>query len=418
MVEQPIYSADQLQVLRVNVSDKDRPDTQYATQMSHTVAWTLFRHDLMAMQFKSIKDLLTEVAKRLLLRMYEVRDAHAYALAERTIGEIWAALGQNLPINVWQDRASHALRVYGIVHQKAASTTYVDHSTHGRALGHGEAKHMERLKANERYVQEKGKLAHKPEQVVNAMFSLLDVQINDTLPVEAYARAVHHWDLLVRSVFPRTYELVIPIVRERLAAMALPASAGGAAKAKNALELLKAQAASIERPTLLFDLLKRLYRPDAGKAGAGALVAQLGFTHVDMPGDGNDCALAGIYHQLVVVHGLPIGNAGNLHAASNAQFSSFRDFVRGRALLGQGRMIDVLNQGPAVLAAVQAWLDARVPAARGGGLALDIWSATTEGGLMEYRNVARHPGAGERVLTLYYNGINHFGSLRGGLARR
>lgn len=72
-------------------------------------------------------------------------------------------------------------------------------------------------------------------------------------------------------------------------------------------------------------------------------------------------------------------------------------------------MVDVLNQGPAVLAAVQAWLDANVAAARGGGL---------EGGLMEYRNVTRHAGAGERVLTIYYNGINHFESLRGGLARR
>jgi hypothetical protein len=418
MVEQTLYSADQLRVRRVNVSDKDRPDTQYATQMSHTVAWTLVRHELMAMQSMSVRALMTELAKRLLARIHEVRDAHAYALAERTIGEIWAALGKSLPINEWQVRASSAVRVYGIVHQKAASTTYVDHTTHGRALGHGEAKHMERLKANERRVQENGKLADDPKQVVDAMFSLLDVQINDTLPVEAYARAIHHWELLVRSVFPLTYKIVVATVRERLAAMALPASVAGATKAKNALELLKAQADSIERPMLLFDLLRRLYRPNADKADSGALVAQLGFVHVDMPGDGNDCALAGIYHQLVTVHGLPIGNADALNAASNAQFRSFRDFVRARALLGQGRMVDVLNQGPAVLAAVQAWLDANVAAARGGGLALDIWSATVEGGLMEYRNVARHAGAGERVLTLYYNGINHFGSLRGGLARR
>ena len=131
----------------------------------------------------------------------------------------------------------------------------------------------------------------------------------------------------------------------------------------------------------------------------------LGFTHRSMPGDGLNCALYSVQDQLEQLYGIVIKD-----------FKEFAQYVRERAGLNFGTMIDVLNNGQAVLDAVVAYLVSK-NLVKGGSmrLILDIWSAVGGGELMQFDNVARSSAGGQNHrLTLYYNGANHFDSLTGG----
>ncbi|HEX9937556.1 MAG TPA: DUF4157 domain-containing protein [Longimicrobium sp.] len=150
-------------------------------------------------------------------------------------------------------------------------------------------------------------------------------------------------------------------------------------------------------------------RPPA-KKGATPLetLTALGFAHHPMAGDENDCAIYTLYDQLTR-RGIGLGT-----------FQAFRDHLRNwPGVAAFGSMIDILNGGGALLAAVQDYLQnvmhANVPA-----LTIDVWSATGDGGLMDFQGVASQPspdGTAEEVLTFYFNGVNHFDSLTGGLSR-
>lgn len=152
-------------------------------------------------------------------------------------------------------------------------------------------------------------------------------------------------------------------------------------------------------------LLRLIHRIQRGTGNSLTLLTTLGFTRHAQLGDENDCAIYTIFDQLNRVHGMGL-----------TDFAGFRDHVRTRAAFAFGSMIDVLNNGQALLQAVQHYL-VNVLHRPAEGLAIDVWAATAEGGLMEFQNVARAAGPSTRVLTFYYNGINHFDSLTGGLAR-
>jgi hypothetical protein len=156
----------------------------------------------------------------------------------------------------------------------------------------------------------------------------------------------------------------------------------------------------------LHDFFHRLARSKRGKSALQILTQDLGFGHHAMPGDGLNCALYSILDQLE--------RRFNIRVVDR---DGFIQFVRERAQLAFGTMIDVLNNGGAVLTAVQQYLVQQGLAAADLHLVVDVWSATAEG-VIEFQNVAQGGGAGAaRILTLYYNGVSHFDSLSGGLSR-
>lgn len=133
------------------------------------------------------------------------------------------------------------------------------------------------------------------------------------------------------------------------------------------------------------------------------VLSELGFTHHPQPGNGLNCALYSMAHQLSIQHGIHI-----------TDMNAFTSFVRKKAGLAFNTMIDVLNSGPAVLNAIIDYLVKANLLADGQGLSLTVWANDNQEGLMEFKNVARSGGGG-RVLVLYYNGFSHFDSLSGGI---
>lgn len=162
----------------------------------------------------------------------------------------------------------------------------------------------------------------------------------------------------------------------------------------------------ISLATALYKALKRIHP----KRGANALetIATLGFTHRPQPGGENDCAIETIYDQLTQVYDMNLGD-----------FTAFRDHIRKHAALPFGTQIDLVNNGQALLNAVQSYLVTRFALASAPSLIIDMWSAVGDGSVMEFQDVAQAGGAnGTYILTFYYNGVNHFDSLIGGLARK
>lgn len=404
--EEPYYAGAQLEVRRVHVSDRDRPDTKFDTQMSHTVAWTLVRADLEAFAGKSIDAMLHMLGQRLLRYAGDLKDSNALRLATMTAGQIAALRQTTMPIYRWQAVVSDIVRRYTIVYQKAGAASFADDTTLGRALGHGEGSHMRRLRDNEKALVEHGKLCDDPKLVIASALALLDARINSTLSAEQFVSAVLHWNELITRVFPEIAKGARPALDSTLASLPLPPEVAKTYAVTSVRELIGKLKGRVEASGNLFDLLKGVHPSKRAVASPQELVGQLGFMHHPMSGNGNDCAIASIYDQLTRVHGLAVGDS-----------RAFSTHVRTHAHLEFGTMIDVLNNGAALLGAVQGWLDTHVLAARGGGLVLDVWSQTAENSLMEFQRVAAHAGAGDRILRLYFNGVNHFDSLSGGPPR-
>lgn len=135
------------------------------------------------------------------------------------------------------------------------------------------------------------------------------------------------------------------------------------------------------------------------------MLGHLGFTRHPQPVDENDCAIETAYDQLTRVYGVAVG-----------EFATFRNFVRKRAALRFGTTIDLIANGQALLLAIQQFFTEKLGAAAP-SLVIDCWAAEG-GGLMEFQNVAQVPGGPGYILTFYYDGVSHFDSLTGTLARR
>lgn len=158
----------------------------------------------------------------------------------------------------------------------------------------------------------------------------------------------------------------------------------------------------IKLEAALKEFFKRMVKNQASQDPIVTLQA-LGFTHHGMDGTDLDCALYSIQHQLALRHNIII-----------ADFKEFATFVRKLANLNFGTMIDVLNNGGALLNAVVAYLVNKGLVAANTALVLNVWSAVAGGGLMEFNNVATSARAARTLsLILYYNGVNHFDSLEG-----
>lgn len=158
---------------------------------------------------------------------------------------------------------------------------------------------------------------------------------------------------------------------------------------------------SIKIEGALLDFFKQLVKINKG-VNVMTVLTDLGFVHHGQPGTGLDCALFSIADQLKRRHNIVI-----------ADLNGFTAFVRKKANLPFNTMIDVLNSGQAVLAAVAAYLTENGLVVNAPGLSISVLANDNQEGLMEYNNVAVFGGGGH-VLVLYYNGFNHFDSLSGG----
>ncbi len=245
-VQQLAYTAGEAVVVSVRVSDKDRPKTQYRTQMSHTVAWTLIRAELASFAGGPAEALLAALAERFTRIVGDLDTPEAVQLAQHSLAHALYFLGQRLPIHRWQAVVSDLVRGYVILYQRSRSATYVDLTTHGRALGHGEGAHMARLARNERAIINTGTLADDPAVVIQAATALFDGQINRTLSAEGLVAALLHWHEAISRVFPNVMAQIGADLEQHLATISIPESARATYKVSNLRDLVAALKPTIE----------------------------------------------------------------------------------------------------------------------------------------------------------------------------
>ncbi|MFN8396969.1 MAG: DUF4157 domain-containing protein [Bacteroidia bacterium] len=415
-VEQLTYPASDVEIKFLQVSDMDRPETRFDTQMSHTVAWTLLRAELASFAMGKADNLLTWLADRFLRMGADLgsNQADALLLNQRCLAQALRLLGGGLPIHQWQALLSELVRMYAIIYQRTLSATFADEKTHGRALGHGEASAMKKLTNNEFAILNAKQMPADLDDIVDSLMTLFDGEINKTLSGRALATAAIHWRHALGRVFPNVMVAAKANLDKELAARKLSAEDTKAEGVNNLAALMDKYAKVIAASTAVVDqsARKQLSAPGAA-ANSRALLAGLGFTHHAMPGTGNNCAIASILHQLSQ-HGV---NLGGLNVAQ------FAADVRAAARLQDGAQIDLMQSGVALLTHINTRLVAlgRLPNP-GRGMTIDLYAADNDGGLMPYQNVATIAGANPVVLTLYFNptldgGKGHFDSVTGPLAR-
>jgi len=186
-------------VRKVIVSDQDRPDTKAGTkQNSHTLAWTAFRAQLASMNNKPLATLLDFLLASFGELSKENGGKHQ-DLVKHATTELNKLKGKPRPIHLWQSDTSLAVKWYAHAHQLAPSTTFYDVAAHG-AFGHGEAAHMEVLRANEISAYNTNQLVNTPERVCEAAYKLMDVA--PSLALQVRRSTFLKWKEFMRSTFP------------------------------------------------------------------------------------------------------------------------------------------------------------------------------------------------------------------------
>ncbi|WP_143054453.1 eCIS core domain-containing protein [Massilia timonae] len=220
-VEQLAYGSGEVTLNSIQVSDQDRPNTRFATQMSHTVAWTLVRAEMASFTGHPAAEALIVMASRFARFVTDLEREDARELARASEVQAMSLLDQRLPVHRWQAAMSDVFRRFAIVYQLTKSATFADDTTHGRALGHAEGHAMNRLATNEKAILDAGKTADGPEVVVGAAFTLFDGHVNSTLPPLALVAAVLHWHESLQRVFPNVMRLIADNVKARLQSTSL-----------------------------------------------------------------------------------------------------------------------------------------------------------------------------------------------------
>ncbi len=166
----------------------------------------------------------------------------------------------------------------------------------------------------------------------------------------------------------------------------------------------------LKKPSWLVDnrLYARMCKIRRTKDNPLQTLQDLGFTHHIQGGDENNCAANTLYHQLTTVHKIEISSK-----------SDFTDYIRTKAGFSFGSMIDILNNGVELLEAVRSYLVEKLGFTTAPSLTIDTWAANADDGtVMEFQDVASVTGGDNHLyLTFYFDGINHFDSLTGGLSR-
>ena len=179
-----LYSAEGLAVTRVDMAENDRPDTQFDTQKSHAVAWTL--------EIGKWREAFTGTLPRVfanLRRMAgqdEANDTNDESVQLRTFAIHELNVTTPLPLSEWNARLNRAIGFYVEAYQKSSFTT---HNTKAKGRGEGHAK--EKLRLWNAAAIEDGTPGITQKQIVEAARKLLDA--NYKVEPDVLCKAYDEW---------------------------------------------------------------------------------------------------------------------------------------------------------------------------------------------------------------------------------
>jgi uncharacterized pyridoxamine 5'-phosphate oxidase family protein len=195
------YKAGQIGVKSIQVGDKDRPETRFENQESHTVAWTLVRNGLMGLANQDLNSFLQYMLEdfEVISPLVQTLEGEMMVAAFSGFNILETMRSGKLPLDVWQRLTSQLLVSYMQVYQLSNAATY----KRGKALGHGESHAMARLQQDEENIQ-KGAAPRPASKVTLDAAKLLDVQFRvNSLGVQEYAFAIRHWVQMLQNTFSR-----------------------------------------------------------------------------------------------------------------------------------------------------------------------------------------------------------------------
>jgi hypothetical protein len=211
-----VATAEQMVVKKVLVSDTDRPQTKFITaQKSHTVAWTLVRHQMMSLAGKTLGELLGILEKNFTKLATDVSNASGKNLVAVALDTIKIHKGETYPDFEWQQLASALLRWYAIAYQVAESSAYINPEEAERAKGHGEAHAMRKLRRTEFALSSGGNSQDSEKEVIDAATTLLDAFVSVRLSEMEIVRAFEHWRQALTEGFPSIMKVSgVKIIKE------------------------------------------------------------------------------------------------------------------------------------------------------------------------------------------------------------
>jgi hypothetical protein len=202
-----------LEVFDLTVSDDDRPKTKYKQhQQSHTVAWTLWRHELTSFRNRPVTHLLAYLRDELRALEGDVPNPDFASLRSFALGEVERIEREDpaVPLHMWQADLSRLVTWYAHIHQRAASSTYHDPRT-SRASGHGEATHMDVLRRVEQRLYESNESDAPKDRIVEAAIKLFDV--HGDMAEATVKKVLARWERMMRRSFPMVMAQFWPSIR-------------------------------------------------------------------------------------------------------------------------------------------------------------------------------------------------------------
>jgi hypothetical protein len=198
------YIPDQVWISSIRLGDKDRPETQFDNQESHTVSWTLIRNGIMELAGQPLSAFLNYIQASFADLEPFLESAEGKLLEETSTGNaILQTMGSGaLPLDIWQYQTSRLLICYLQAYQLSTAATY----KRGRAVGHGESHARQRLEQDEKNIKDRSAPRSSAEVAID-LGKLLDVQFRvSALGVREYAYAIKHWADMIGRVFPLLVE--------------------------------------------------------------------------------------------------------------------------------------------------------------------------------------------------------------------
>ncbi len=207
-----LYKASQVEIHNVTLGDKERPKTKFIqSQKSHTVAWTLVRHQMMGYKGRTLQQLLAFLDKNLLRLQSDIKDGlrvgqtDGLRVAQESLDTIKVHIDKFLPIHEWQALISALVPLYLVAYSVAESASYVHPKEVDRPQGHGEPHKMRILRLAEYCLSSGETMINTGAEVIAAAVGLMDAYIvdeNPTLSPEAAVNAYHHWEKAMSDAFP------------------------------------------------------------------------------------------------------------------------------------------------------------------------------------------------------------------------
>jgi hypothetical protein len=200
------WTHDALEVRRLDVSDSDRPPTRFDSQQSHTVAWTLLRHEVMSYRNRPVIALLDFLRAEL---ADLAGDRNSGGQATALLAEVDKIRnGGSAPLEVWQPALSQLVRHLMHLHQAAYISTFHDPTT-AQASSHGEPQAMKALREAEEEIAVGGSCRSSKDYLIGHALKLLDLpgDPHAAWPQDAGAvqKSVGRWWRAIQRTFPQVF---------------------------------------------------------------------------------------------------------------------------------------------------------------------------------------------------------------------